>query len=149
MSTPGCRSCTFPIKAQQNTTLPSSRINSAVLPSELAGSASTLVDWEYSPGLPPFSTIPVVRTTELSRFQLSLWKSVSSTGSGLNPYYKPEAWVAHITLAREIGRRTFSKAIGGLSRKEIELELEIDKLAIIEVDGEAHRGRSKDRESGV
>jgi len=42
-------------------------------------------------GLTPIHYIPVVRTIELSRFQLSLWKRVSSTGSGLNPYYKPEA----------------------------------------------------------
>ena len=42
-------------------------------------------------GLTPILYIPVVQTIELSRFQLSLWKSVSSTGSGLNPYYKPEA----------------------------------------------------------
>ncbi len=94
-------------------------------------------------GLTPILYIPVVRTIELSRFQLSLWKSVSSTGSGLNPYYKPEAWVAHITLAREIGRRTLSKAIGSLSRKEIELDIRIDNLTIIEFDGEAHRVRSK------
>ena len=94
-------------------------------------------------GLTPIHYIPVVRTIELSRFQLSLWKRVSSTGSGLNPYYKPEAWVAHITLAREIGRRTLSKAIGSLSRKEIELDIRIDNLTIIEFDGEAHRVRSK------
>src|SRR6266581_8176489 len=94
-------------------------------------------------GLTPILYIPVVRTIELSRFQLSLWKSVSSTGSGLNALYRPEAWVPHITLAGEIGRGTLSKAIGSLSRKEIELDIRIDNLTIIEFDGEAHRVRSK------
>ena len=94
-------------------------------------------------GLTPILYIPVVRTIELSRFQLSLWKSVSSTGSGLNPLYRPEAWVPHITLARGISERTLTKAIRSLSRKEIELDIEIDNLTIIEFDGKVHSVRSK------
>ena len=96
-------------------------------------------------GLTPIHYIPVVRTIELSRFQLSLWKRVSSTGSGLNPYYKPEAWVPHISLARGISERTLTKAIRSLCRKEIELDLKIDNLTVIEFDGKAHTVRSRFR----
>jgi 2'-5' RNA ligase len=94
-------------------------------------------------GFTPTLYTPIVRTIELSRFQLSLWKSISSTGSGLNPYYKPEAWVPHITLARGISERTLTKAIRSLARKEIELDLKIDNLTVIEFDGKAHIVRSK------
>jgi 2'-5' RNA ligase len=94
-------------------------------------------------GFTPTLYIPVVRTSELSELQLALWKSVSSTGSGLNPLYKPEAWVPHITLARGISERPLTKAIRSLSRKEVELDLKIDNLAIIEFDGKAHSVRSK------
>src|SRR5712691_8530246 len=94
-------------------------------------------------GFTPTLYIPVVRTIELSRFQLSLWKSVSSTGSGLNALYRPEAWIPHITLARGISERTLTKAIRSLSRKENELDIEIDNLTIIEFDGKVHSVRSK------
>jgi 2'-5' RNA ligase len=94
-------------------------------------------------GFTPTLYTPIVRTIELSRFQLSLWKSISSTGSGLNPYYKPEAWVPHITLARSISERTLTKAIRSLSRKEIELDVKIDNLTVIEFDGKVHSVRSK------
>ena len=94
-------------------------------------------------GFTPTLYAPIVRTIGLSRFQLSLWKSISFTGSGLNPYYKPEAWVPHITLARGISERTLTKAIRSLCRKEIELDLKIDNLTVIEFDGKAHTIRSK------
>jgi 2'-5' RNA ligase len=94
-------------------------------------------------GLTPTLYIPVVRTSELSKLHLALWKGISSMGSGLNPLYKTEAWVPHITLARGISERTLTKAIRSLSRKEIELDLKIDNVAIIEFDGEAHTVRSK------
>ena len=79
-------------------------------------------------GFTPTLYIPVVRIPELSRFQLSLWKSISSSGSGLSPYYRPEAWVPHITLARGISDRNLNKVIGTLSRKEIDLYIKIDKI---------------------
>ena len=94
-------------------------------------------------GFTPTLYIPVVRTPELSRFQLSLWKSISSTGSGLNPYYEPEAWVPHITLAQGISERTLTRVVLSLARKEIELDIKIDNLAVIEFDGKAHRVHSK------
>jgi 2'-5' RNA ligase len=94
-------------------------------------------------GFTPTLYIPVVRTSELSQLQLGLWRSISSTGSGLNALYKPEAWVPHIALARSVSERTLTKVIRSLARKEIELDLKIDNLAIIEFDGKAHTVRSK------
>ena len=98
---------------------------------------------EIFTGFTPTLYTPIVWTIELSRFQLSLWKSTSSTGSGLNPYYKPEVWVPHMTLARGISERTLTKAIRSLCRKEIGLEIKIDNLTIIEFDGKVHSVRSK------
>ncbi|TMI09491.1 hypothetical protein E6H34_01730 [Candidatus Bathyarchaeota archaeon] len=69
-------------------------------------------------GFIPTLYIPVVRTPELSRLHLSLWRTISSMASGLSPHYKPESWVPHITLARDvIDERSLSKVIGRLCRK--------------------------------
>jgi len=53
-------------------------------------------------GFTPTLYIPVVRTPELSKFQMSLWRTISPAASGISPYYKPESWVPHVTLARDI-----------------------------------------------
>jgi 2'-5' RNA ligase superfamily len=95
-------------------------------------------------GFTPVLYIPVVRTPELSKFHLSLWRTVSSTGSGISPYYKPESWVPHITLAQGgIDQRTLPKVMGKLCRKELELDITVDNLAIIFFDGEKHALRSR------
>ncbi len=96
-------------------------------------------------GFTPTLYIPVVRTPALSKFHLSLWRTISSTASGVSPYYKPEFWVPHITLAREIDYRKIPKVVGWLSRKELELDIIVDNLAIIFYDGDNHTLRSKFR----
>ncbi len=94
-------------------------------------------------GFTPTLYIPVVRTPELSKFHLSLWRTISSAASGISPYYKMEFWVPHITLARDIDYRKISKVISLLSRKELDLDIIVDNLAVIFYDGETHNLRSK------
>ncbi len=74
-------------------------------------------------GFTPTLYIPVVRTPA--------------------PYYKIEFWVPHITLARDIDYRKISKVISLLSRKELDLDIIVDNLAVIFYNGVTHDLRSK------
>jgi len=94
-------------------------------------------------GFTPTLYIPVVRTPELSKFQFSLWRRIFSTASNVSPYYKPDFWVPHITLAGGFDYRRLAEVIGRLSRKELELEIVVDNLAVIFYDGETHSLLSK------
>ena len=87
-------------------------------------------------GLAPVLYIPVVRTMELSRFHESLWKIISPAASGIAPYYRPEVWTPHITLAQwDIDERNLPNIVGRLSARELKLEIKVDNLAIIFDDG--------------
>jgi 2'-5' RNA ligase len=94
-------------------------------------------------GFTPTLYIPVVRTPELSKFHLSLWRTISSAASGISPHYKTEFWVPHITLARDIDHRKIPKVISWLSRTDLELDIIVDNLGLIVYDGETHHPRSK------
>lgn len=95
-------------------------------------------------GFTPVLYIPVVRTSELSKFHLSLWRRISSVGSGLSEYYKPDRWSPHITLARTgVSQRTLTEIIGKLARKELELDITIDNLAIINDNNGQYSVRSR------
>ena len=96
-------------------------------------------------GFTPTLYIPVVRTPELSKFHLSLWRTISPAASGISPYYKAEFWVPHITLARDIDYRKIPKVISWLSRKDLELDIIVDNLGVIVYNGETHSLRSKFR----
>ena len=93
---------------------------------------------------PGRQSIPVVRTSELSRFHLSLLRRISSIGSGLSEYYKPDLWTPHITLARTgVNQRTLAEIIGKLARKEFELDITIDNLSTIQDDNGRYSVRSR------
>ena len=95
-------------------------------------------------GFTPVLYIPVVRTSELSRFHLLLLRRIASIGSGISEYYKPDLWIPHITLARTgVNQRPLAEIIGRLARKDLELDITIDNLAIIRDDNGRYSVRSR------
>ncbi|NTU76185.1 MAG: 2'-5' RNA ligase family protein [Anaerolineaceae bacterium] len=50
-------------------------------------------------GESPVVYVPVVITTELLEFHRKVWDKLFSIGSVLSPYYAPDHWVPHISLA--------------------------------------------------
>jgi hypothetical protein len=77
-------------------------------------------------GASPVLYVPVVRDEALTRFHGALWSSLAGAGAGVLPYYRPEHWLPHITLAhgdltgddlpaivRALGGRDFGWAIAG------------------------------------
>lgn len=91
-------------------------------------------------GTEPVVFLNVVRTPELDLLHHELWERCTPRfGIGL-PYYSPDAWVPHVTLAQ--GSRTRSQLpelMRALGTRELEWEITVDNLAIIE-DGGAERG---------
>ncbi len=71
---------------------------------------------------------------------------ISPTGSSISPQYKPEFWIPHITLAQsDIDERNLPKVVGRLGRKDLELDVVIDNLAIIFYNGTGQGVRSRFR----
>lgn len=84
--------------------------------------------------------IGVTRTPELDALHQTLWDTCTpGFGVGL-PYYSPEAWSPHITLAQ--GTRAgeqLPEILKFLEERDLTWDIEVDNLAVIE-DGGQERG---------
>ncbi|QBD81628.1 hypothetical protein EPA93_38930 [Ktedonosporobacter rubrisoli] len=80
--------------------------------------------------------IPVVRTGELSCFHQELWSAISCAAQEIMPYYEPEIWVPHITLAEhDIEAEKLSRLMARLFTRELHWKITIDNLALIQDTG--------------
>ena len=50
-------------------------------------------------GETPVLYIPIVKDTHLCQFHNKLWEQMQKLSQGMSPYYSPQDWVPHITLA--------------------------------------------------
>jgi len=91
-------------------------------------------------GSQPVIFIGVSRTPELDALHQTLWDTCTpGFGVGL-PYYAPDAWSPHVTLAR--GARAgenLPEILEYLGELDLEWEINVDNLAVIE-DGGKERG---------
>lgn len=91
-------------------------------------------------GTEPVIFIAVTRTPELDKLHQALWNTCTpGYGVGL-PYYAPEAWSPHVTLAQ--GPRAgehLPDIMRFLEERDLEWDLKVDNLAVIE-DGGKERG---------
>ena len=91
-------------------------------------------------GSQPVVFVEVTRTPELDALHQQLWDTCTpGFGVGL-PYYAPDAWVPHVTLAQ--GARAgehLPDIMKVLEDRDLDWELNVDNLAVIE-DGGKERG---------
>jgi 2'-5' RNA ligase len=91
-------------------------------------------------GTEPIIFMQVVRSAALDRLHHDIWEHCTPRfGVGL-PYYSPDAWVPHVTLAQ--GPRTRSQLpeiTRTLGERDLAWDIPVDSLAIIE-DGGPDRG---------
>lgn len=91
-------------------------------------------------GVEPVVYMGVVRSADLDALHQDIWDSCTPRfGVGL-PYYSPEAWVPHVTLAQ--GPRTRARLpeiMRALGERDLAWDLRVDNLAVIE-DGGQERG---------
>jgi 2'-5' RNA ligase len=83
-------------------------------------------------GSHPVLYVPIVRTIELSHFHQRVWQAISSVGEGIPPYYEPNSWMPHITLAeQDIQAESLARIMARFFTRELLWEIPIDNLAII------------------
>jgi len=80
----------------------------------------------------PVIFIPVVKNAALIDFHTQLWEQTQDIGQGLSPYYNPQNWIPHISLAYEdIDLQNITSVIQALAYRDFIWEMRIDNLAFI------------------
>ncbi len=83
-------------------------------------------------GTTPVLYVPVIRTPLLTVLHQNMWEPVSATAVNPSPYYHPENWRPHITLAhRDVNDETLPKLVRLLLPREFNWEIRIEALAVI------------------
>ena len=76
--------------------------------------------------------ITLVKDPQLLRFHHRLWERLEGVGERASPYYAPDLWVPHITLAHEnISETDLSCAVHQLACKPFLWHMQVDNLAVI------------------
>ena len=91
-------------------------------------------------GSEPVVFVHVERTPELDRLHKEIWaRCTPGFGVGL-PYYSPESWVPHVTLAQgPRAAENLPEIMKLLEKRDLAWDLQVDNLAVIE-DGGQERG---------
>ena len=80
----------------------------------------------------PVVFIPVVKTPKLLALHGRLWDQLGAFSSVLSPYYSPEAWMPHITLAQwNLTVPAINCAIETIFSIDLSMEIAVDNLAVI------------------
>lgn len=80
----------------------------------------------------PVLYVPIRRTPELIAIHERLWKAVEPAARESSPFYRPETWFPHITLAHgDIDHQGLPDIIRLLSRRSFTWDIAIDNIAII------------------
>ncbi len=83
-------------------------------------------------GALPVLFVPLVVTQELLDLHACLWRDAIALGSAVNPYYAPDTWVPHITLAnKDVTPDRLECVANLLMRRAFQWEIEITELAIV------------------
>ena len=91
-------------------------------------------------GTSPIIFIPLVRTDALNVLHKRIWEAVQPIGIELSPYYAPQRWVPHITLAYEgVTPRKLNCAMQKLAFQNSDGEFKVDNISFI-YDGDEETG---------
>lgn len=81
----------------------------------------------------PVLYFPIVRTAGLSALHAAIWGRVDGLSQAPSPYYAPEAWIPHITLAYgDVNLEALRCALEKLAFQAQNWEIQIDNLAVVE-----------------
>jgi 2'-5' RNA ligase len=80
----------------------------------------------------PVIFIPLVKTRNLLDFHSIVWDKAQEAGHDLSPYYSPQAWMPHISLAYgDVGRSNIAAVMEKLAFQTFDWEMTIDNIALI------------------
>lgn len=81
----------------------------------------------------PVIYIPVVKTAELLAFHAQVWERCQSAAQGLSPFYSPDQWMPHISLAyTDVTESNIGPVLRWLAFVPFQWEFTVDNLAFIE-----------------
>jgi 2'-5' RNA ligase len=93
-------------------------------------------------GLAPVVYLPVVRTAQLSAWHAQVWAAGLPAAREPVPYYHPDHWVPHITLAQGgLSLALAAEAVGLLAGRDLNWTLRVDNLSFIGLDEEQQKLR--------
>jgi 2'-5' RNA ligase len=88
-------------------------------------------------GQRPVLFVPVVRNPELDALHSAIWSRCTAEFGVSLPYYAPDSWIPHITLAQGPSAADhFPDVVRAMTRREFAWRLIVDNLAVIEDGGE-------------
>lgn len=80
----------------------------------------------------PVLYIPVVRNSQLNQFHQQVCSAISETASGVQSYYYPDYWMAHITIGfADITCDNIGPIIQFLSERDFNWDITVNNLAFI------------------
>jgi 2'-5' RNA ligase len=80
----------------------------------------------------PVVYIPVVKDENLLKFHARLWKEMDTLSKGASPYYSPQLWIPHITMAYgDVDAGKLNCAMQKLAFQPLELAIRVDNLALV------------------
>ena len=80
----------------------------------------------------PVVYLQVIRSPQLASMHRILWESVQAYSTGLNPYYAPDAWMPHITLAsRDVDVDSLACVMRQLGERAFNWKIRVDNYALV------------------
>jgi 2'-5' RNA ligase len=88
-------------------------------------------------GQEPVVYVAIAKDEKLLRFHKKVCTAAGSLAKGFNPYYSPDVWVPHVTLAYgDVTKESLSCAMAELAFTPFNWEMRIDNLALVGQAGE-------------
>jgi 2'-5' RNA ligase len=83
-------------------------------------------------GPQPVLYLAVVRDPQLTAFQQRVWSALAALSTQHHPYYAPEQWVPHITLAQwDITPQTLPDLVRSLSGRALRREVTLRGISLL------------------
>lgn len=80
----------------------------------------------------PVVYIPVIKSAELIAFHQALWEQTIDLAEEQSPYYAPDRWQPHITLAMfDVTRSNLACLMERLAFTPVDWELRVDQIGLI------------------
>jgi 2'-5' RNA ligase len=80
----------------------------------------------------PVIYVPVVKDLALLELHAAIWRASQPAAQGLSPYYAPQAWMPHISLAYEdVTPANLGPLMRSLAFQTFAWEMTIDNIALI------------------
>lgn len=76
--------------------------------------------------------ISIVKSDELIALHQKVWERTRTLANVINPYYQPESWIPHITIAQgPIDPSTLCCIVNKISFRSFNWNIRVDNLAVI------------------